>query len=73
MKLPVAKGIIYGIVYSTVDQNSYNMSWLLAAALHRAVTYSSYQRQTITVEFSVITRENVLDYFPEVEDIYVAP
>lgn len=55
---------------ATVDMNSYNLGYLLARDLHRAVTYPKFQKTYLEVNYLVTTRENLLQYFPEYTDIY---
>ncbi|MHB1275579.1 MAG: sugar ABC transporter substrate-binding protein [Candidatus Humimicrobiaceae bacterium] len=55
---------------ATVDMNSYNLGYLLARDLHRAVTYPKFQKTYLEVNYLVTTRENLLQYFPEYTDIF---
>ncbi|MCL4417251.1 MAG: sugar ABC transporter substrate-binding protein [Actinobacteria bacterium] len=56
---------------ATVDMNSYNLGYLLARDLHRAVTYPKFQKTYLEVNYKVVTRENLLDYAPEYSDKFV--
>jgi len=56
---------------ATVDMNSYNLGYLLARDLHRAVTYSKFQQTYLEVNYEIVTRDNLLEYAPEYADMYV--
>jgi len=65
------EAVAKGEMDATVDMNSYNLGYLLARDLHRAVTYPKFQKTYLEVNYKVVTRENILDYAPEYKDIYV--
>ena len=56
---------------ATVDMNSYNLGYLLARDLHRAVTYPKFQKTYLEVNYKVVTRDNLLEYAPEYKDKFV--
>ena len=51
--------------------NSYNLGYLLARDLHRAVIYPKFLKTYLEVNYKVVARENILEYAPEYKDIYV--
>ena len=48
-----------GEITASADMNSFNMAYLTAAGLYRAIKYPIWQRSWTLVEFRIITKENV--------------
>lgn len=65
------EAVAKGEFEATVDMNSYNLGYLLARDLHRAVLYPKFQKTYLEVNYKVVTRENILEYAPELKDIYI--
>ena len=65
------EAIAKGEVDATVDMNSYNLGYLLARDLHRAVTYPKFQKTYLEVNYKVVTRDNLLEYAPEYSEFWV--